>query len=178
MGLAMVHVIIKRQGGRVEVESTLGEGTTFTIFLPVAGKSADQDSQAASVVDLVRGTGHILLVDDEAQVVQVTSELLSSLGYKVTGRTSAYDALALFLQNPSGYDLLLTDLTMPELTGLELCEKIKAIRKDLPVVLFTGYSEQLPKKAGERAGVDQYCMKPVSMRELSSVVHSTIFRNV
>ena len=174
MGLAMVHGIIARQGGRIEVESKVGEGTTFNIFLPVAQKASSGFDQVVNITDLVSGSGKILLVDDEAQVVQVTGELLTSLGYQVTGKTSPYDALALFLQNPAGYDLLLTDLTMPELTGVELCRKVKAVRADLPVVLFTGYSEQLPREEANRAGVDQYCMKPVSMRELSSIVYNTM----
>lgn len=173
MGLAMVHGIINRQGGRIEVDSKVGEGTTFDLYLPVVAQTTGFD-QVVNTTDLIQGSGHILLVDDEAQVVQVTGELLTSLGYRVTGKTSAFDALALFLKSPADYDLLLTDLTMPELTGVELCKKVKAVRSDLPVVLITGYSEQLPREAADDAGVDQYCMKPVSMRELSAIVHNTM----
>lgn len=173
MGLAMVHGIITRQGGRIDVTSTVGVGTTFNVYLPVVEESTGFD-HVVNTTDLIRGTGKILLVDDEAQVVQVTGELLTSLGYQVTGKTSAFDALAVFLQNPAQYDLLLTDLTMPELTGVELCKKVKAVRNDLPVVLITGYSEQLPREAADEAGIDQYCMKPVSMRELSAIVHNTM----
>lgn len=175
MGLAMVHGIVNRQGGRIDVDSKVGEGTTFDLYLPVVEQAKGID-QVINTTDLIQGAGHILLVDDEAQVVQVTGELLSSLGYRVTGKTSAFDALALFLESPAEYDLLLTDLTMPELTGVELCKKVKAVRSDLPVVLITGYSEQLPREAADDAGVDQYCMKPVSMRELSAIVHNTMAR--
>jgi two-component system, cell cycle sensor histidine kinase and response regulator CckA len=173
MGLAMVHGVINRQGGKIEVQSKVGEGTTFNLYLPVVEQATAFD-QVVNTTDLIQGSGHILLVDDESQVVQVTGELLTSLGYQVTGKTSAFDALALFLKDPAEYDLLLTDLTMPELTGVELCKKIKAVRSDLPVVLITGYSEQLPREAADEAGVDQYCMKPVSMRELSAIVHNTM----
>jgi PAS domain S-box-containing protein len=175
MGLAMVHGLISRQGGRIEVQSELGKGTTFEIFLPVTRKPTRID-QVVNMADFLRGQGRILLVDDEAQVVQVTGELLGSLGYEVTGRTSPYAALALFKENPAGFDLVLTDLTMPELTGVEFSREIKQVRKELPVVLFTGYSDQLCKEDALQAGIDEYCMKPVSLRELSNVIHATLTR--
>lgn len=173
MGLAMVHGIISRQGGRIEVRSEVGVGTTFDVLLPVSRKPTRID-QVISTADLLRGTGRILLVDDEAQVVQVTGELLSSLGYEVTGRTSPIAAYALFMENPAGFDLVLTDLTMPELTGVELSSRIKSIRADLPVVLFTGYSDQISREEAQACGIDQYCMKPVSLRELSKIIHTTL----
>jgi PAS domain S-box-containing protein len=175
MGLAMVHGIISRQGGRIEVHSEMGKGTTFEIYLPVTRKPTRID-QVVNMSDFLRGQGRILLVDDEAQVVQVTGELLTSLGYEVTGRTSSHAALSLFKDNPEGFDLVLTDLTMPELTGVELSREMKMIRRDLPVVLFTGYSDQLSKEDAFKAGIDQYCMKPVSLRELSNVIHATLTR--
>lgn len=173
MGLAMVHGIISQQGGRVEVESEVEVGTTFRVYLPVSTKKTRID-QVVSSGELIRGTGRILLVDDDPQIVQVTGELLGSLGYTVTGRTSPFAALALLSDDPASFDLLLTDLTMPELTGIELCRKAKAIRPDLPVVLFTGYSEQLSRDEADAAGVSQYCMKPVSMRELAMVMYATL----
>lgn len=173
MGLAMVHGIISQQGGRVEVESEVGVGTTFRVFLPVSKKKTRID-QVLSSGELIRGTGRILLVDDDPQIVQVTGELLSNLGYTVTGKTSPSEALALLSDDPAAFDLLLTDLTMPELTGIELCRKTKTIRPDLPVVLFTGYSEQLSRDEADEAGVSQYCMKPVSMRELAMVMYATL----
>ena len=173
MGLAMVHGIISQQGGRVEVESEVGVGTTFRVYLPVSKKKTRID-QVLSSGELIRGTGRILLVDDDPQIVQVTGELLSNLGYTVTGKTSPSEALALLSDDPAAFDLLLTDLTMPELTGIELCRKTKTIRPNLPVVLFTGYSEQLSRDEADEAGVSQYCMKPVSMRELAMVMYATL----
>ena len=169
MGLAMVHGIISRQGGHINVESTVGKGTTFRIFLPVARRDSGLE-QVISITDLKGGSGNILLVDDEEQVVQVTGEILQSLGYTVIGRTSPKEAMEIFAQAPDKFDLLLTDLTMPELTGLELAEHIKGIRPDLPIILCTGYSDQVSKDAAVEAGIDEYCMKPISMRELSAVV--------
>lgn len=169
MGLAMVHGIISRQGGHIQVESNVGKGTTFKIFLPVARRESGLE-QVISINDLKGGSGNILLVDDEEQVVQVTGEILQSLGYTVIGRTSPEEALQIFAEAPHTFDLLLTDLTMPALTGLELAEKIKNIRSDLPIILCTGYSDQVSKDAAVHAGIDEYCMKPISMRELSNVV--------
>jgi len=173
MGLAMVHGIITRQGGRIEVSSEVGVGTTFDVYLPITGAPTRID-QVVSTSDLQRGSGRILLVDDEAQIVQVTGELLTSLGYEVTGRTSPLAALSLVTNNPEGYDLVLTDLTMPDLTGVELSRKISEVRNDLPVVLFTGYSDSVSREDAEEAGIRHYCMKPVSLRELSKVIYTTL----
>ena len=173
MGLAMVHGIITRQGGRIDVSSEIGVGTTFDVYLPITGSPTRID-QVVSTSDLQRGSGRILLVDDEIQVVQVTGELLNSLGYDVTGSTSALAALSMITENPEGFDLVLTDLTMPELTGVELSKKIRRVRDDIPVVLFTGYSDSISREEAEEAGVKRYCMKPVSLRELSRVIFSTL----
>ncbi|HBG21033.1 MAG TPA: hypothetical protein DDY32_17650, partial [Desulfobulbaceae bacterium] len=104
------------------------------------------------------------------QVVQVTGEILQSLGYTVVGKTSPREAIELFATDPFRFDLLITDLTMAELTGLELSEKVKVYRPDIPIVLITGYSDQVSKDAAFEAGINEYCMKPISMRELSNIV--------
>lgn len=169
MGLAMVHGIITRQGGHIKVDSEVGKGSVFKIYLPVAKKESAVH-QVLSLGELKSGSGTILLVDDEEQVVQVTGQILKSLGYSVVGRTSPAGALKLFIDASGDFDLVLTDLTMPELTGLELSEKIKKVRPDIPIILFTGYSDQVSKNAAVEAGIDEYCMKPISMRDLSNVV--------
>jgi signal transduction histidine kinase/CheY-like chemotaxis protein len=169
MGLAMVHGIVSRQGGSIKVESTVGEGSVFRVYLPIAQKDTAVE-QVVSMGELQVGSGSILLVDDEEQVVQVTGEILQSLGYNVVGRTVSQDALQLFSRSPHDFDLVITDLTMPGLTGLELSEGMKRVRSDIPIILFTGYSDQVSKDAAVQAGIDEYCMKPISMRELSTVV--------
>ncbi len=173
MGLAMVHGIVNNQGGRIEVESEIGAGTVFKVFLPVV-KNETVLEQIVSFGDVQLGAGHILLVDDEEQVVNVTAKVIESLGYTVVGETSAVEAVKNFCSSPDQFDLLLTGLTMPELTGLELSEKIKKIRPDLPIVLFTGYSDQVSKDAAMAAGISEYCMKPVSMKGLSTVLSKVI----
>ncbi|MGB3222449.1 MAG: ATP-binding protein [Desulforhopalus sp.] len=169
MGLAMVHGIVSRQGGNIKVESTVGKGSVFRVYLPVAQKEGLIE-QVLSLGELQSGSGRILLVDDEEQVVQVTGEILQSLGYNIVGRTSSEEALKLFSSAPHDFDMVITDLTMPGLTGLELSERLKKMRPDIPIILFTGYSDQISKDAAMEAGIKEYCMKPISMRELSTVV--------
>lgn len=176
MGLAMVHGIVARMGGRIELESELGKGATFNVFLPVSTAPSRFD-QIIDTSDLCRGSGRILVVDDEAQVVKVTCELLSSLGYDVTGRISPRAALDLVTDNPENFDLVLTDQTMPELTGVELSQELKKVKNDLPVVMFTGYPDQFSEKDAKAAGIDAYCLKPVSLRKLSTLIYDTLMGN-
>jgi len=169
MGLALVHSIVTRHHGYIEVESEEGRGAEFRILLPVTAIETDL-SQIVSPEELVRGEGRILLIDDEPQVARVTGELLRSVGYQVSTWTSPVEALNHFSENAADYDLVLTDLTMPRLTGIELSAEIKKIRPDLPVVLFTGYSDRFNRETAVEAGIDEYCMKPVSLRDLSTSV--------
>ncbi|MBE0584038.1 MAG: response regulator [Desulfofustis sp.] len=169
MGLALVHSIITRHEGRIEVESEEGVGSVFRIYLPITEKPTKLE-HIVSPEQLAGGEGRIMLVDDEKQVVQVTAELLRSIGYQVSGWTSSLEAIEHFQENPEGYDLVLTDLTMPHLTGTELSSRIKQLRPDIPIILFTGYSERLSREAAVDAGIDEYCMKPVSLRDLARTV--------
>ena len=175
MGLAMVHGIITRQGGRITVDSQIGVGTVFRVLLPIS-RDLTQLEQIISMTEIMQGEGRILLVDDEEQVVNVTGQMLRSLGYEVVGMTSATEALSLFSGAARDFDLLITDLTMPDLTGIELSARFRAVRPDLPVVLFSGYSEQFSKESAEQAGVREYCNKPLTLRQLASVVHRVLHR--
>lgn len=172
MGLAMVHGIIERQGGRIEVESKHGEGTIFTTYLPVAEGNNTTFEQVVQLDEFSKGEGKkILLVDDDPQVVRVTGDVLISLGYDVTGCTSPFEALTVFEQAEKGsFSVIITDLTMPGMNGVELAKKIRTIQPSVPVVLISGYSEQFSKYSAQDAGIVAYCIKPLSLRELSSVV--------
>ncbi len=173
MGLAMVHGIVNNQGGYMEVDSDQQKGTTFRIFIPVA--KADTYAERKLVrSDITRGEGNILLVDDDKQVLQVTGELLKSLGYSVTATVSPSEALEIFTRNPGFYDLVMTDLTMPELTGLELSEKLTAMQPDISIILITGYSDTVAKTDAKAAGISDYCIKPISIRELANIVNKVI----
>lgn len=169
MGLALVHSIVTRNGGLVEVQSEENRGSVFRVLLPVVVRQKTSGLQGNGD-DVFDGKGRIMLVDDEGQVVQVIGELLRSVGYHVSGWTSPKAALEHFKENPQGYDLMVTDLTMPHMTGVELSAEVKNIRGDFPVVLITGYSDRLTREFAMNAGIDEYCMKPVSLRDLSRVV--------
>ncbi len=174
MGLAMLHGVVKRQGGKIILESEVGKGTTFHIFLPIASEATSPE-QIVNPRNLIGGTERILLVDDEEQVVEVASRILESLGYRVTTKTSAREALLLFTNDYSGYDLVITDQTMPYLTGTELCKELKKIRPGIPVILFTGHFEDIngnDESADVR--VDGVCMKPVSFKEMAETVRKVI----
>ncbi len=177
MGLAMLHGIVKRHGGRIEVESELGKGATFRVFLPVS-KETTSLAQVVNPRKLASGTERILLVDDEDQVVDVARKILESLGYVVTSNTSARETLLLFSQSPDDFDLLITDQSMPYMTGTELCQKVKEIRADIPVILFTGYLENDGQSDMADSGIDGFCMKPVSLKEMAETVRRVIDENI
>lgn len=173
MGLAMVHGIINNQGGSIKVESEEGKGTTFKVYIPVASATTPIE-QIVSQGELTRGDGNILLVDDDTQVLEVTGELLKSLGYNVVGTASPTDALEIFTKRPEAFDLVVTDLTMPELTGLELSEKITAMRQNIPIILISGYSDKVGRDDARAAGILDYCMKPISIRKLADIVGAVL----
>jgi len=174
MGLAMVHGIVITHGGRVEVQSELGVGTTFTIYLPVA---ADEPSPVESVLATplpVGGHERILVVDDDEQVVDVVTSILQGLGYKVTSSISAQEALLLFMEANYDFDLVLTDYTMPLMTGLDLCARIRKIRPDIPLILSSGGTEQITEESLRRAGINEYLPKPITFQGLAQVVRRAL----
>ncbi len=174
MGLAMVHGIVGGNGGRVEVQSEVGVGTTFYVYLPVADLQSSPVESVLTVPLLACGTEHILVVDDEEQVLNIITSILSGLGYRVTGKSSSQEALLLFMEMKDDFDLLITDYIMPLMTGVDLCSQIKKIRPDMPVVLCTGYSEQISEEMLKRAGVDEFFLKPVTLQGLSQVVRRAL----
>ncbi len=174
MGLAMLHGVVKRQGGKIEVDSEVGVGTTFHVFMPISEKETSPE-QIINPRHLIGGNERILLVDDEEQVVDVASRILESLGYNVTSTTSARETLLLFTENCDNFDLIITDQMMPYMTGIELCKKIKEIRSDIPVILFTGnFGESIEDYETPHGGIDGVCMKPVSFKEMAESVRKVI----
>ena len=140
MGLAVVHGIIKSYGGEIIAFSRPGEGTAFDIYLPrVEDNSIDSEKTAKS--SLPYGKEKILFIDDEIAIVDTSKNILKKLGYSVTGVTNSPEALDIFLQNPDKYDMVITDQTMPGITGSQLARKVMSIRPDIPIILCTGYSE-------------------------------------
>jgi CheY-like chemotaxis protein len=173
LGLSVVNGIVKDHKGAIVVETEPGTGSAFHIYLPVmpVRSAAAPSGPPASAPG---GTESILIVDDEAQIVQMMHLLLESLGYRVTSRYSSLDALAAFSAAPSRYDLIVSDMTMPALSGLALAGKIKALRADIPIILCTGFSEQMTQEALEAAGVARTVLKPVTKTDLAATVRAVL----
>jgi two-component system, cell cycle sensor histidine kinase and response regulator CckA len=173
LGLSVVHGIIAAWGGGVAVESEPGAGSTFKVYLPQV-ESPARLKDAGAVAAVPRGKERILFVDDEETLVDVTNRILSSLGYRVTATTSSTDALEKFAADPSAFDLVITDQTLPQLTGAALtCEMIK-IRPDIPVIITTGFSETVDEVKAREIGARDFLMKPLDRQMLIRAI-SRIF---
>jgi PAS domain S-box-containing protein len=174
MGLAVVHSIVKEHNGIVTVKSEPGKGTTFTIFFPAVEKDAVVESEPAE--KLPRGNEKILFIDDEPSIVNMARQMLERLGYEVDTRMSSIDALELFRSKPDQFDLVITDLTMPKMTGDKLVKEILNIRPDIPVILCTGFSEKIDEKKATAIGAADYIEKPVNQHDFAFKVRKVLDR--
>ncbi|MBU2547436.1 MAG: response regulator [Proteobacteria bacterium] len=172
MGLATVHGIVKSHNGAIDVASEPGRGATFNIYLPIIAREAEVESQGVEFMP--GGRERVLVVDDETPLIETMSELLAKLGYRVEGRTSSLDALDLVRAHPHRFDLVITDQTMPGMTGLELAGKIKRLRPDLPVVLCSGFSSAITPEKADSSGVRDIIMKPVLIEELARKIRTVL----
>jgi PAS domain S-box-containing protein len=176
LGLSVVYGIVKAHGGMIKVYSEVGKGTSFTILLPRAKgfeKVADTPSQP-----LARGTEKILFVDDEKALTDLGQQMLGWLGYQVQVRTSPIEALEAFRANPQKFDLVITDMTMPQMNGLKLARHLIEIRPDIPVILCTGFSEQVNEQASGAMGIRAFLYKPLVMRDIAEAVRKALDSNM
>jgi PAS domain S-box-containing protein len=168
LGLAVVHGIVQSHGGAINIESALGVGACFRVYLPCCSQKPaipkPLEQAAAS------GQGHILLVDDEEPIVNLGRRSLERLGYIVIGETCSVRALKKFSENPSGFDLVLTDQTMPQLTGVALAQEIWKIRPNLPIIICTGFSEQINSEKIADMGFRALLNKPYTLAELTQTI--------
>jgi signal transduction histidine kinase/CheY-like chemotaxis protein len=168
LGLSVVHGIVRQHGGYITVESTKGKGAAFTVYLPRAGREPGRDAVAQRAVS--KGRRRILFIDDEEIIVDLGGQVMKKLGYTVTGMTSGSEALALFRRDPMRFDLVITDQTMPGLTGLKLAGLLRKARADIPVILCTGYSQSVDAGAAAAAGISAVIMKPFTRDEIARAV--------
>jgi len=175
MGLAVVHGIITNYGGIIQIESKADKGTTFDIFIPIIEK--ETDIQAAEQSSVPHGSERILFVDDEEIMVDVGRQMLERLGYRVTVKSSSVEALSLFKARRDAFDLVITDMTMPILTGDRLAVKLMAIRPDIPVILCTGYSAQVSEEKAKSLGIKAFVMKPLVRISLAKTIRSVLDEN-
>jgi len=173
MGLAVVHGIVKSHQGAIEVKSVPGEGTVFDFYFPVITE-VEENGGAFGDLQVSGGTERILFVDDEPALADLGKQVLEALGYQVQAHGDSREAWAQFASDPEAFDLVITDLTMPGMTGAELAEKILALRPGIPVILATGYSEILTEDEALEMGVREYLLKPVSTGRLAEVVRRVL----
>ena len=175
MGLAIVHGIVTSHDGAITIESTPGEGTTCTVYLPRIGATA-VDEPPPRTEGTPHGKGCLLFVDDEDMLVRVGQAMLEHLGYDVVARTSSTDALDIFQATPHRFDLVITDQTMPQLTGEALAQELRHIRPDIPIILCTGFSHVMNAAKAQALGIDAFCMKPLATRDLAVTIQRVLAR--
>jgi PAS domain S-box-containing protein len=173
LGLSVVHGIVTSHEGRIGVSSEPDKGSTFTVYFPKlpGEKSRDSTDEGGSIP---RGRERILFIDDEEDLAAMADEMLTDLGYRVTAKTGAREALALFRLNPSRFDLIITDVTMPEMTGEELVKEILALRADTPIIMCTGFSYLVDADTARAAGIKAFAMKPLTKKEIAMTVRKVL----
>jgi len=172
LGLSVVHGIVKQSKGYVFAESEPGRGSTFTVYFPKT--QSESEVSAASDEALPTGSERILFVDDEEALIEMGEDMLAELGYEVTSRTSSTEALALVREDPSRFDLVITDVTMPDITGIDLAREILAIRPDLPVIMCTGHSYLIDAEKAKAMGVKAFVAKPLTKGEIARTIRQVL----
>ena len=175
MGLSVVHGIISGYGGAITADSEPGKGAIFNVFLPRTRSKVLEKKEL--IRQLPTGNERILVVDDEKSMVDTLKKMLARLGYRVVVRTSSIEALEAFRSGPDNFDLVITDMTMPNLTGDKLAQKLLAIRSDIPIILCTGFSERISKEKATEIGIKAFVMKPVAMSEMAVTIRR-VFDNM
>ena len=171
LGLSITHGIIQRYGGYITVESSVGKGTIFRVYLPTTAKL---ESASAKPRPLPAGSEHILVVDDEPAIAKLMVQRLKRLGYSAVARTGSLEALALFQETPDQFDLVISDMTMPQMSGAQLAAELLRIRPDIPIILCTGYSSRVSERSKANIDVDAVLMKPLSMEELARAIRAVL----
>ncbi len=172
MGLAVVHGIVELHKGAIAVDSQTGRGTTVDIFFPII--EGEPEEEVADIDDIPGGSECILFVDDEPAMSKIYTSMLERLGYTVSFRTSSVEALEAFKAQPDKYDVVITDQTMPHLTGQMLAKEIMAIRPDIPIILCTGHSDTIDEEKARAIGIKVFVMKPITMGEIAGTLRDVL----
>jgi PAS domain S-box-containing protein len=176
MGLSVVHGIVKGHNGEITVKSEINKGSIFQLYFPVLSEGTPiQDTLQQKAL---QGKERILFVDDEPDIVTVNKDRLQRLGYDVVATTNSLDALKVFRANPDSFDLIITDYTMPHLTGVDLANEIRRMRSDIPIILCSGIHESPASEKSKKAGITEFAMKPLSKKEFSAIIRKVLDRGV
>ena len=173
LGLSVVHGIVRSHRGHISVYSEVGKGTTVHVYLPLA-KGNGETPEERRERSAPGGTERILLVDDEAPILTMQRRSLERLGYAVTTSRSGAEALEMFLSSPDVFDLIITDMTMPGISGDDLAGSLKAVRPDIPVILCTGFSTRVDERSASHLPIDAFLMKPVDSEKMAMTVRNVL----
>lgn len=174
LGLAVAHGIINSLHGDIRVQSVLGEGTTFSLYLPTVAPQIEEVTSKDEPVVLRGGRERVLIVDDDVVIVEMLRQMLTSLGYRVSSYSDSVACLAAFQAHPADFDVLISDITMPRMAGDQLVEEVLKIRPELAVILCTGFSDRMDEYKAREMGVGVYLLKPVGRKELAKALHRVL----
>jgi CheY-like chemotaxis protein len=172
MGLAVVHGIVTSHGGAIDADSAPGQGATFTIYLPQIQAAGADELQPDTPIP--QGKGQILFVDDEETLARLGQRMLERLGYSVIASTSSIEALDTFRKTPEVFDLVITDQTMPQMTGEVLIRELRQIRADIPIILCTGFSHVIDADKASAQGIDAFLLKPLIAKDLGLAIQKVL----